>query len=85
MKERTCSICMSTFANKTQKENHRRAVHPRQRECELEDDDLMVDEVDLFDVVEEGAVKIIGQRNGLYLMQYEDYVEKQNYFRGSRC
>ena len=75
MSERTCGICVSTFANKTQKENHRRAVHPGQRDDGLEDDDLDYGEVPSFDVIEDGAVKILGQRNGLYLMQYEDSVQ----------
>ena len=75
MKERTCTICLATFANKTHKENHRNAIHPREICDELEDDDLDFGEVSKFGIIDEGAVKIIRQRNGLYLMQYDEYVQ----------
>ena len=34
-----------------------------------------IQEVDLFDIVEDGAVEIMGVRNGLYLMKFEDRVQ----------
>ena len=34
-----------------------------------------IQELDLFDIVEDDAVEIIGVRNGLYLMKYEDRVQ----------
>lgn len=70
-----CNVCLSVFANKTQKENHRKAVHPRNLGVEIEDDDLKMDEVPKFDIVEDGADKIIGERNGLFMMKYDEYTQ----------
>ena len=74
-KQCICSICLQSFANKTQKENHRRAVHPRQKGSKVEDDDIRVEELGYFDIVEDDAVEIIGVRNGLHLMKYEDLIQ----------
>lgn len=74
-KERTCNVCLSMFANKTQKENHRRAVHPRNLGREIEDEDLKIEDVGSFDVIDEGAIKIVGERNGLYCMLYDEYTQ----------
>ena len=60
---------------KTQKEKHRKAVHCEHVGDVIENDDLEYDEIPAFDIVEDGAVKIIGRRNGLYLMQYVEHVQ----------
>ena len=60
------------FVNKTQRKAHRVAVHPRQRENNIDDDELDFERLVTFDLVEDGAVEILGKRNGLYLMSYGD-------------
>ena len=71
-KERIRNVCFSSFANETQKENHRKAVHPRNLGDEIEDDELKMDEPQAFDIVEGGAVRIIGERKSLFLMLYDE-------------
>eukprot|EP01083_Nonionella_stella_P058322 152779_1 len=68
-------ICMKSFANKTQKENHRKACHRGNVGTQIEDEDLELDEVPMYDVIGDEALKIIGKRNGLYLVQYADSTE----------
>eukprot|EP01083_Nonionella_stella_P043785 118176_1 len=73
--EMVCDICCSSFPNKTQKLRHRRAVHPRVRHSAVDQDQLEVDDVkELDDVVDDGALGIIGHRNDLFLVKYEDNV-----------
>eukprot|EP01083_Nonionella_stella_P058319 152776_1 len=74
-KESMCSVCMKSFANKTQKENHRKACHRGNVGTQIEDEDLELDEVPMYDVIGDEALKIIGKRNGLYLVQYADSTE----------
>ena len=70
-------MCLSQFANKTQKKNHRSAcaVHPGDEGMEVKEEDLEMNDLPLFDIVEDDGVEIIGRRNGLYLMKYPQRVE----------
>ena len=72
-----CNVCLSQFANKTQKKNHRSAcaVHPGDEGMEVKEEDLEMNDLPLFDIVEDDGVEIIGRRNGLYLMKYPQRVE----------
>ena len=70
-----CNVCLSQFANKTQTKNHRRAVHPGNKGGEVKEEDLEMDDLPLFDVVEEDAVEMVGRRNELYLMKCPQRVE----------
>ena len=69
------NVCFPQFANKSQKENHRWAVYPGDEGMEVKEEDLKMDDLPLFDVVEDDGVEIIGRRNGLYLMKYPQRVE----------
>ncbi len=74
-KQSTCQICMQQHANKTQKEQHRRAVHPRNLGQEISDDEFKVDPLALYDVVGDEALQILGKRNELYLVKFDGYTE----------
>eukprot|EP01084_Bolivina_argentea_P168795 292638_1 len=69
-KESTGPVCLVQQPDKTQKEQHRRAVHRGNVGQEIDDDDFQVDPLPLYDVVGEEALGILGKRNELYLVNY---------------
>ncbi len=71
-KESTGPICLVQQPNKTQKEQHRIAVHRGNVGQEIDDDDFQVDPLPLYDVVGEEAVRILGKKNELYLVKFEN-------------